>query len=72
MLRKIADIFLSFIRRCLKVVSNMSKQRVECYVCSLSTSTIVYKGQFTPRQLFAYYDDLNQVSMLKKEHLLVN
>ncbi|GMT07908.1 hypothetical protein PENTCL1PPCAC_30082, partial [Pristionchus entomophagus] len=47
-----------------QVVSNMSKQRVECYVCSLSTSTIVYKGQFTPRQLFAYYDDLNQESFV--------
>ncbi|VDM96297.1 unnamed protein product [Thelazia callipaeda] len=34
------------------------KQKIECYVVSLSTSTIVYKGQFTPNQLYQYYDDL--------------
>lgn len=28
------------------------------YCCSLSTDTIVYKGQFTPAQLWLYYDDL--------------
>ena len=28
------------------------------YICSLSTSTIVYKGQFTADQLWAYYLDL--------------
>ncbi|GMT35312.1 hypothetical protein PFISCL1PPCAC_26609, partial [Pristionchus fissidentatus] len=47
-----------------QVVVTMSKQRVDCYVCSLSTSTVVYKGQFTPNQLFSYYDDLNQESFV--------
>ena len=28
------------------------------YVCSLSTKTIVYKGQFNPCQLWEYFDDL--------------
>lgn len=28
------------------------------YICSLSTTTIVYKGQFTPPQLWLYYADL--------------
>ncbi|CAM1292011.1 Uncharacterised protein g298 [Pycnogonum litorale] len=28
------------------------------YICSLSCDTIVYKGQFTPRQLWYYYKDL--------------
>lgn len=35
-----------------------ARQEVDCYVCSLSTSTIVYKGQFTPHQLYLYYADL--------------
>lgn len=30
------------------------------YICSLSTSTIVYKGQFTPPQLWSYFLDLQQ------------
>lgn len=30
------------------------------YICSLSTATIVYKGQFTPGQLWPYFIDLNQ------------
>ncbi|CAB3410195.1 unnamed protein product [Caenorhabditis bovis] len=41
-----------------QAVNNMAKQDVVCYVCSLSTSTIVYKGQFNTQQLFPYYDDL--------------
>ncbi|CAG0889587.1 unnamed protein product [Darwinula stevensoni] len=32
------------------------------YICSLSASTIVYKGQFSPDQLWTYYPDL-QVSL---------
>ncbi|TMS36384.1 hypothetical protein L596_003559 [Steinernema carpocapsae] len=36
----------------------MTKQSVNCYVCSLSTSTVIYKGQFTPNQLYKYYKDL--------------
>ncbi|CAI5454318.1 unnamed protein product [Caenorhabditis angaria] len=41
-----------------KQTVQMLKQSLECYVCSLSTSTIVYKGQFNTHQLFKYYDDL--------------
>ncbi|EJT98370.1 NADPH-dependent glutamate synthase [Dacryopinax primogenitus] len=36
------------------------------YVCSLSTKNIVYKGQFSPPQVFDYYHDLNHV--LYKSH----
>ncbi|KAI9243658.1 hypothetical protein BDA99DRAFT_566544 [Phascolomyces articulosus] len=31
------------------------------YVCSLSTKNIVYKGQLTPRQVYAYFYDLVNV-----------
>lgn len=33
------------------------------YCCSLSCDTIVYKGQFTPSQLWHYYDDLKSADM---------
>lgn len=33
------------------------------YCCSLSCETIVYKGQFTPSQLWQYYDDLKSPDM---------
>lgn len=33
------------------------------YCCSLSAETIVYKGQFTPAQLWQYYDDLRHPEM---------
>uniref|UniRef100_A0AC34QHX1 Glutamine amidotransferase type-2 domain-containing protein n=2 Tax=Panagrolaimus sp. JU765 TaxID=591449 RepID=A0AC34QHX1_9BILA len=36
----------------------LPKQSVPCYVVSLSSSTIVYKGQFNPYQLYDYYKDL--------------
>ena len=36
----------------------LAKQRVPCYVVSLSSTTVVYKGQFTPYQLYNYYKDL--------------
>lgn len=42
--------------------SGMAKQAIKCYVCSLSSSTIVYKGQFTPHQLYKYYADLTNPS----------
>uniref|UniRef100_A0A0K0EY34 glutamate synthase (ferredoxin) n=1 Tax=Strongyloides venezuelensis TaxID=75913 RepID=A0A0K0EY34_STRVS len=41
-----------------QTISNMAKQQLECYLCTLSTSIIVYKGQFSPYQLYDYYDDL--------------
>ena len=39
------------------------------YCCSLSCDTIVYKGQFTPAQLWQYYDDLKSAEM--KTHLAI-
>uniref|UniRef100_A0A1I8AHA0 glutamate synthase (ferredoxin) n=1 Tax=Steinernema glaseri TaxID=37863 RepID=A0A1I8AHA0_9BILA len=50
-----------------QAIVQMAKQSVDCYVCSLSTSTIVYKGQFTPNQLYKYYDDLTNLEF--KSHL---
>jgi glutamate synthase (NADPH/NADH) len=41
-----------------QAATGMAKQSLRCYVCSLSSSTIVYKGQFTPHQLYKYYADL--------------
>lgn len=40
-------------------VHHAAKQNIRCYVVSLSTKTIIYKGQFTPFQLYAYYKDLS-------------
>ncbi|KAL4855140.1 Glutamate synthase [NADH] [Chlorella vulgaris] len=34
----------------------------DCYICSLSSRTIVYKGQLTPEQVPAYFLDLQQDS----------
>ncbi|CAL2047999.1 unnamed protein product [Caenorhabditis brenneri] len=42
-----------------QAVISMTKQELDCHVCSLSTSTVVYKGPFTSHQLFKYYDDLS-------------
>ncbi|VDN53813.1 unnamed protein product [Dracunculus medinensis] len=36
----------------------LAKQEIECYIVSLDTSIIVYKGQFTTHQLYPYYADL--------------
>lgn len=33
----------------------------DCYFCSLSSKTIVYKGQLTPEQVPQYFKDLQQV-----------
>ncbi|KAI1729795.1 glutamine amidotransferases class-II domain-containing protein [Ditylenchus destructor] len=41
-----------------QTVTGMEKQMLKCYVVSLSSSTIVYKGQFNPYQLYTYYEDL--------------
>ncbi|MCP9266338.1 Glutamate synthase (Large subunit) [Dirofilaria immitis] len=41
-----------------QAVTQLAKQKIECYVVSLSSSTIIYKGQFTPTQLYQYYSDL--------------
>lgn len=39
------------------------EQGLRYYCCSLSCETIVYKGQFTPLQLWQYYDDLKSPEM---------
>ena len=38
-----------------KMASEIEKR---FYICSLSSKTIVYKGQFNPCQLWDYFDDL--------------
>uniref|UniRef100_A0AC34GRP2 Glutamine amidotransferase type-2 domain-containing protein n=1 Tax=Panagrolaimus sp. ES5 TaxID=591445 RepID=A0AC34GRP2_9BILA len=42
----------------------LAKQSVPCYVVSLSASTVVYKGQFTPHQLYKYYLDLTNPNFI--------
>jgi glutamate synthase (NADPH/NADH) len=34
------------------------------YICSLSTTTVVYKGQFDPCQLWHYYRDLDNPELV--------
>jgi len=45
------------------------KEGLRFYCCSLSCETIVYKGQFTPAQLWQYYDDLKSPQM--ETHLAI-
>ncbi|CAD6188852.1 unnamed protein product [Caenorhabditis auriculariae] len=47
-----------------QAVHNMAKQSIECYICSLSTSTVVYKGQFNTHQLYKYYHDLTDPTFM--------
>ena len=42
---------------------------VRFYLSSLSTRTVVYKGQFDPCQLWQYYLDLTQPSL--ETHLCI-
>eukprot|EP00092_Neocalanus_flemingeri_P019929 GFUD01021587.1.p1 GENE.GFUD01021587.1~~GFUD01021587.1.p1 ORF type:complete len:2149 (+),score=589.84 GFUD01021587.1:113-6559(+) len=42
---------------------------VRFYICSLSTKTIVYKGQFDPCQLWQYYTDLSNPEL--ETHLCI-
>lgn len=44
--------------RALATRATEKKKLSDFYVCSLSNSTITYKGQLTPAQLFEYYKDL--------------
>ncbi|XP_069156175.1 uncharacterized protein [Procambarus clarkii] len=37
---------------------NLARPGCRFYICSLSTTTIVYKGQLTSDQLWTYFDDL--------------
>nr|XP_022287923.1 glutamate synthase 1 [NADH], chloroplastic-like isoform X2 [Crassostrea virginica] len=43
---------------------NIPKQNLRYYICTLSTETIVYKGQLNPRQLWTYYPDLSNPEYL--------
>ncbi|KAL0054356.1 hypothetical protein WJX82_007542 [Trebouxia sp. C0006] len=47
-----------------KLIENeLGEQEVgedECYICSLSSRILVYKGQLTPGQVTTYYEDLQQ------------
>lgn len=47
-----------FLLRCLAMTEIEHKITKDCYVCSLSTRTLTYKGQLTPEQLYHYYSDL--------------
>ena len=43
------------------IEDNLAKKKInedECYFCSLSSKTIVYKGQLTPEQVRVYFKDL--------------
>jgi glutamate synthase (NADPH/NADH) len=43
------------------IEENLAKKKInedECYFCSLSSKTIVYKGQLTPEQVRVYFKDL--------------
>ena len=55
-------------RRCYilrkSITHQMAKDEKRFYVCSLSTKTIVYKGQFNPCQLWQYFDDLTDPDFL--------
>lgn len=42
---------------------HLTQQGLRFYCCSLSTTTIVYKGQFTPSQLWQYYLDLKDATL---------
>ena len=55
-------------RRCYilrkSITHQMASEDRRFYVCSLSTKTIVYKGQFNPCQLWQYFDDLTDPDFL--------
>lgn len=40
------------------------------YICSLSHTVIVYKGQFTSDQLWAYFDDLQVITAISSRGLV--
>jgi glutamate synthase (NADPH/NADH) large chain len=50
---------LYIIRRRIEQVVSKSQTFKDVYICSLSTSTIVYKGMLIPEQLDSFYIDLN-------------
>ena len=45
-------------RKLYRIRKHMERLGEDCYICSLSTRNIVYKGMLTSRQLREYYTDL--------------
>ena len=48
-----------FERKLYRIRKHIERRAEDCYVCSLSTRNIVYKGMLTSRQLREYYPDLS-------------
>ncbi|MGM9743738.1 MAG: glutamate synthase large subunit [Candidatus Cryptobacteroides sp.] len=48
-----------FERKLYRIRKHIERRAVDCYICSLSTRNIVYKGMLTSRQLREYYPDLS-------------
>ena len=48
-----------FERKLYRIRKHIERRAADCYICSLSTRNIVYKGMLTSRQLREYYPDLS-------------
>ena len=48
-----------FERKLYRIRKHIERRTADCYICSLSTRNIVYKGMLTSRQLREYYPDLS-------------
>ena len=48
-----------FERKLYRIRKHIERRATDCYICSLSTRNIVYKGMLTSRQLREYYPDLS-------------
>ena len=48
-----------FERKLYRIRKHIERRAADCYICSLSTRNIVYKGVLTSRQLREYYPDLS-------------
>ena len=48
-----------FERKLYRIRKPIERRAADCYICSLSTRNIVYKGMLTSRQLREYYPDLS-------------
>ena len=48
-----------FERKLDRIRKHIERRAADCYICSLSTRNIVYKGMLTSRQLREYYPDLS-------------
>ncbi|MDD6508373.1 MAG: glutamate synthase large subunit [Bacteroidales bacterium] len=50
---------VEFERKLYRIRKHIERRAADCYICSLSTRNIVYKGMLTSRQLREYYPDLS-------------